>query len=329
MYGINTASVVFIAIVLGFVWRGYRRGFVGSIARVVSMLIAYPTAIFFTKSFAGFLIEVTPLDGLLAYFAAGMIIFAVTSAVVGMLLKRLTAVATADEELSTASRFSGAVAGFMIGGILGLLAVYAISLMQPLVPTALAATPDASRAGVAIPPGKNQASVAKPRNLLEYSARKLASAIATTAADLVFDDDTTTEMTRTFVEEPQTVLGHVQQLLDDREQIVALMNDQRVAAMVANNDIDGLMRVPEFQALMSNEHIQALMPPSNATGQDNVRKGAQKMVSAWGRINRISNHPEFIAILSDPELQQQLQSPDLALMMNPKLNKLTEILFSR
>src|SRR5690606_14451287 len=43
----------------------------------------------------------------------------------------------------------------------------------------------------------------------------------------------------------------------------------------------------------------------------------------------IKHDPRIIAIINDPEFQQQLNSSNkLPLMMNPKLNQLTQIIFS-
>ena len=53
------------------------------------------------------------------------------------------------------------------------------------------------------------------------------------------------------------------------------------------------------------------------------------MVQAWSRVQTIKHDPRVIAILNDPEFQQQLNSANkLPLMMNPKLNQLTEIIFN-
>jgi uncharacterized membrane protein required for colicin V production len=291
-------------IVLVAVWRGYSKGFVGSITRVVSLLIAYPAAIFLTKPFADFLTARTPLEGLLAYFIAGMAIFLVVGILVTLLLNRLARIEAEDGELSGTSRAAGAFAGLLIGSVVGLVAVYGIGVMRKPEANTLAAPAD---------------------TLLEVSSRKLVSGAATVAADFVFDDATTTEMTRAFVEDPHAMLNHVQEVMHN-EQVAALMADEEVTAMVASGDVDSLMRVPEFEALVNDEHLRALIPQADASAIS-TQATAETMVSAWAKMERMRNDPEFMAIVSDPELTRQLKAGDIALMTNPDVIRLTEMLF--
>ena len=82
----NIATLLFIAVVIIFAWRGYQKGFIGSITRLLSWVVAYPAAIFFTKPFAKWLIQNTALDGVLVYLVAGGVIFLGVSFLVGLIL---------------------------------------------------------------------------------------------------------------------------------------------------------------------------------------------------------------------------------------------------
>ena len=89
------------------------------------------------------------------------------------------------------------------------------------------------------------------------------------------------------------------------------------------------MRDPAFKELMNNPSVQALMSQSDVNSDAGSQAAAEKMVQAWNRVQTIKHDPRVIAIISDPEFQQQLNSSNkLPLMMNPKLNQLTEIIFS-
>jgi hypothetical protein len=99
--------------------------------------------------------------------------------------------------------------------------------------------------------------------------------------------------------------------------------------MLTTGDVHGLMRNQDFQALMNNPHMKALMTQSDVASEKGAQAAAEKMVAAWSRVNQIKHDPRIIAILNDPEFQQQLNAPNkLPLMMNPKLNQLTEFIFS-
>ena len=53
----GTASIIFWIIVAFFCWRGYQKGFIKSISRLLSLIIPYPCAIFFYKPVAKMLIK--------------------------------------------------------------------------------------------------------------------------------------------------------------------------------------------------------------------------------------------------------------------------------
>lgn len=98
---------------------------------------------------------------------------------------------------------------------------------------------------------------------------------------------------------------------------------------MTTGDTHALMRDPAFKALMNDPNVQALMTQSDVDSSAGSQAAAEKMITAWNRVQTIKHDPRVIAIISDPEFQQQLNSPNkLQLMMNPKLNQLTEIIFS-
>jgi hypothetical protein len=71
------------------------------------------------------------------------------------------------------------------------------------------------------------------------------------------------------------------------------------------------------------------MSQSDVKSEAGAQAAAEKMVEAWSRVQTIKHDPRVIAIISDPEFQQQLNSTNkLPLMMNQKLNQLTEIIFN-
>jgi hypothetical protein len=165
-------------------------------------------------------------------------------------------------------------------------------------------------------------------SFIEASAKKLMGNAAATAVDLALDDKTTTQITKAFVENPQSMLTHVQQVANDG-QMKNLMADEKIQSILNTGDTQALMRDPAFKELMNNPSVQALMSQSDVNSDAGSQAAAEKMVQAWNRVQTIKHDPRVIAIINDPEFQQQLNSSNkLPLMMNPKLNQLTEIIFS-
>jgi len=335
----HITTIIFFALLAFFTWRGYQKGFIGSITRVLGWIVAYPAAIVFTKPTAKLIMQHTALDGLLVYFIAGSAIFLLVSFLVSLLLNLLAKLIPETDATQVGSRIGGASIGVLMGALVGLLVVYAIGLvLTPKVqPIQNEQTVDLSltdnhsdntnRApATGVPHVRDLAK--SNDSFIEASAKKLMGNAAATAVDLALDDKTTTQVTKAFVENPQSMLTHVQQVANDG-QMKNLMADEKIQSILNTGDTRALMRDPAFKELMNNPSVQALMSQSDVNSDAGSQAAAEKMVQAWNRVQTIKHDPRVIAIISDPEFQQQLNSSNkLPLMMNPKLNQLTEIIFS-
>lgn len=335
----HITTIIFFALLAFFTWRGYQKGFIGSITRVLGWIVAYPAAIVFTKPTAKLIMQHTALDGLLVYFIAGSAIFLLVSFLVSLLLNLLAKLIPETDATQVGSRIGGASIGVLMGALVGLLVVYAIGLvLTPKVqPIQNEQTVDISltdnnsdntnRApATGVPHVRDLAK--SNDSFIEASAKKLMGNAAATAVDLALDDKTTTQITKAFVENPQSMLTHVQQVANDG-QMKNLMANEKIQSILNTGDTRALMRDPAFKELMNNPSVQALMSQSDVNSDAGSQAAAEKMVQAWNRVQTIKHDPRVIAIISDPEFQQQLNSSNkLPLMMNPKLNQLTEIIFS-
>jgi len=337
----NIATLVFIIIVAGFMWRGYTKGFIGAITRILSWLIAYPAAIFFTRPVAKLLIQYTPLDGMVVYFVAGSAIFLSVAFAVSLLLAGIAKLIPKSDTTETSSKIGGAGVGMLMGSVAGLLAVYIITLLPTAnnAPSTIIATSDIETSRQQTAPSTTDSTITVPKihelesakdSFIEASAKKLIGSAAATAVNVALNDSTATQVTKAFIENPQTMLTHVQHVSNDGK-IKELLADEKIQSMLSTGDVNALMKEQGFTELMADEHMQALIATADnkAIGTNGQQVAAEKMVAAWQRANDLKNDPRIIAILSDPEFQKQLNSPNkLALMMNPKLNQLTEIIFS-
>jgi uncharacterized membrane protein required for colicin V production len=332
----HITTLIFFALLAFFTWRGYRKGFIGSITRVLGWIVAYPAAIIFIKPAAELLKQHTALDGLLVYFIAGSTIFLLTSLLVSLLLNFLASLIPENHATQIGSKIGGASIGVLMGALVGLLVVYVIGMA--LTPAAPVLQQEQQITGVpTIHNSERLLTTMVPHvrdvhkrndSFIEASAKKLMGNAAATAVDAVLDDKTTAQITKAFVEDPQSMLTHVQQAANDG-QIKDLMADEQIQSVLTTGDSNALRRDPGFQTLMNNPNVQALLAQSDINSETGAQAAAEKMVQAWSRAQTIKHDPRVIAIISDPEFQRQLNSPNkLQLMMNPKLNQLTEIIFS-
>jgi uncharacterized membrane protein required for colicin V production len=333
----NFSTMVFGALVFFFVWRGYQKGFIGSITRIVSWLVAYPAAIYLTKPLADLIFKHSPLTGMIVYFIAGSSIFLMVSFGVSKLLAIFSETISEDSAIEQSSKIGGAIVGIFVGGIVGLLAVYAMGLTHK--PTTVNLQNNNGEEPLYVPENNisldNQKNKSAPVNsdidsFIDNSAKKLVSTAAATAIDLTLKDPATTSLTKAFAENPQSMLNHIQQLSNDGH-INTLLTDPDIQALLTKGDTNALLNNKDFQNLMRNEDMQAILASveDDKTGASSEQIAAEKMTVAWARANALKNDPQVIAILTDPEFQEQLNASNkLPLLTNPKLKTLTELIFT-
>jgi|GEM_PF-596546 len=337
----SLTTIVFIVILLFFTWRGYQKGFIGAISRVLSFVVAYPAAIFFTKPFANFLRSYIGLDGLLLFLIAGCTIFLTVSLAVTLLLNAIARLIPQTQFTETSSKIGGTFFGLVIGSVFGLIAVYIVDIVvKPKTATPEYAvtqsknTPSTSEADAeAIK--KYVVAEGKPFNIstdtfIDTTAKKMVSNAASTAVAIITNDKASSQITKTITQDPQATLGHVQNMTNDGE-FKALLNKPEFQAELNRGNVETLMRNKDFQNLMRNPDMQAII---SADGDDSTDKSgehaaAEKMIQAWKKVSTLKNDPRVIAIVQDEAFQAQLNSPNkLALLMNPKMRELTEIIFN-
>ncbi len=200
----NIATIVFGALVFFFLWRGYQKGFIKSITRIVSWLIAYPAAIYLTNPLAKLIFKHSSLNGVIVYFIAGSAIFLIVSFVVGKLLTIFSDAIPDNKLTESSSKIGGAIVGSVIGGIVGLLVVYAIDLTQK--PATIAVENNAPEESLYVPENnhnqntiKNNQETPSVDSFIDTSAKKLVSTVAATAIDLTLKDTTATNLTKGYL----------------------------------------------------------------------------------------------------------------------------------
>lgn len=331
-------TFAFFALLAFFTWRGYHKGFIGSIVRILGWIVAYPAAIVFTKPLATLLMRHTALDGLLVYFVAGASIFLLVSFLVSLMLHGISRLIPKNDKVEISSKIGGAGVGVLMGALVGLLVVYFLGLLLTPKPRI---SPEQTLVGEAATPAQEQISRQSAPNapsirdlqkhndsFIEASAKKLISAAASTAVNLALEDKTAAQITTAFVQDPQSMLTHIQQVTN-AGQMKNLLADEHIQSILTTGDTHALKRDPAFQEMMANQSVQALLSQSDVSSEEGSQAAAEKMVAAWSRVQTIKHDPRVIAIINDPEFQQQINSPNkLQLLTNPKLNQLASIIFS-
>jgi xanthine/uracil permease len=77
--------LVFLVVILFFAYRGFRKGLLKSIARILSVVAGYACAILYSKQVSGIIESELQLQGILALIAASLLLFFGASILVGLL----------------------------------------------------------------------------------------------------------------------------------------------------------------------------------------------------------------------------------------------------
>ncbi len=335
-------TIIFIAILAFFTWRGYQKGFVGAISRVLSFVVAYPAAIFLTKPFANILRAYTGLDGLILFLVAGCTIFLVASLLVTLILNSLARLAPSNSITETGSKIGGVVFGAIIGGVFGLIAVYLIDLVvKPAAPvianqpqTKSSSSPSDAEAesirNYVVEGGEpiNQSVSDSKESFIDSAAKKLVSTAASTAVGIITSDKGSSQLTKTLTKDPQAMLNHVQNMTNNG-QVTKLLSDPEFQAELNHGNVESLMQNKDFQQLLKNPDMQAIISSEDSSDKSAEHAAAEKMIQAWQKVVTLKNDPRVLDIMNDPAFQAQLNSPNkLPLLMNPKMRQLSEIIFS-
>lgn len=133
---INTIFIIFVAF---FIVRGLVLGFVGVLARLSGLLLAYLVSYLFAADLAQWILQRYPalmsapvlyiLTGLGLFFVTLLLVSYIVFSIAGLLAKKLPVLAPLNDRHSRLSRASGALLNGTIGTVLGLLLLWVYSII--------------------------------------------------------------------------------------------------------------------------------------------------------------------------------------------------------
>jgi uncharacterized membrane protein required for colicin V production len=349
---IYLSYVIFAAILIYFSFRGYKKGFAPSIVRIIGIIAAYVASYFFIIPASKFAVQYFAIEGLMVYFVIGSVIFFVaaifTETLLGKLLQRFS-VEMNIVFVSNASRISGATLGFFVGCVVGLIAVYLINF-QLAAKSLTTEKTSLSLAGDASKSDNIQASqisgetanysadaVIQPEkplpkeSFINATAKKFVGKATVATLSLATKDQTTIQMAKIVASNPQVAIESVKRISND-QQIINFMSDSYVEGILNRGDLNELLNSYKFGMLMRNPNMQPIIKivaSDNSVGKKSEQIIAEAMINGWKRMNAIKNDPRVIAIISDQEFQNQLNSGNtLLLLRSEKFKNLVEIIFA-
>ena len=309
--------VLFIAVLAVFAYRGYRKGLLRSLSRVLGLVAGYTASILFTERVSVLLAAQFQLEGIVAYIAAALGLFIGAGIAVSIAFWLIGQLMPTQETPSTASSIGGMTVGALVGVIVAIVAVWSFTFVRDF------------RSN----PGIDEFAQANTSKIESLASRAAGKAV-TTALSLGSVNPEVARLTAAIIETPAEISQQAQRLMHS-EDLQTLLADPQTLAAMESGDINALQQLPAFQGLLVNPDFVAL---AESTGMLDEASGngvpveavvASQMTDIWGRVQRVKNDARVQDIIADPEFQQKVQSGNpVDMLTNPRLLELANIIFS-
>jgi len=309
--------IILIVVVVFFAYRGYKKGLLKSLSRVLSLLAGYIAAILYSGQVFAIVDSQFQLQGIVAFIIASLVLFFGAAMAVSFLFWLPEKLWASNESPSAVSSYGGATLGLVVGVIVAIVIVWTFAFMRDM------------------RPAENVVAVADTnRSRIEIFASRAASKAVNTAMSLGSAEPEITSLSTALVEAPAVVARQAQRLAGS-DDLKALLNDPRNQLVLDSGDVAAVQKLPAFQQLANNPDMLALAESAGMLDKStNNTKVAQtalasQITNIWGRVSRVKSDQRVQEILNDPEFQQKIQSGNpIDLLTNARLLELADIIFS-
>ena len=308
--------IIFLVVVAFFAYRGYKKGLVKSLSRVLSLLGGYLASILLTGQVAAIVASLFQLRGIVPFIIAALFLFIAGGLIVSFLFLLIGKLIPENETPSTASSFAGATLGLGVGLIVALITVWTFTFARDVRPEQ-----QTSNAGET------------HKSWIESLSNQIVGKAVNTALSMTSAEPKVIDLSTALVETPAVFALQAQRLANSND-LNTLLSDSRNQAVLNSGDVEALQKLPAFQQLVKNPDMLALANSAGMMGESadtTAFEGAvaNQLIDIWGRVQRVQDNRRVQEILSDPEFQLKIQSNNpLDLLTNARLLELADIIFS-
>jgi uncharacterized membrane protein required for colicin V production len=308
MIGIALFSIV----LLFFIYRGYRLGLGLVLARLASLIGAYFLSIMFATNGAVLISEKTVLQGLAAYFAAGLAIFVISAMVISITLQILLHLLGKLTDGKSTLPIPGALANGMVGVGVGLALVWFANMAT----TALT---------------KGELPPDNPIN--NWSQKLIGGSIDTVLSQQFPKAPQLVGVASYILKNPARGISDGITLANDPD-VKRLINSQKIKRMVQKRNVLGLMTAEEINAVLDDKIVQRILDETNVLGDIDVTdkiavktRLTQEIMTTLIRVEAVKHNPRFKKLTRDPELMRMINNNDvMGLMASPKTKEIAQII---
>ncbi len=298
-------TVVLIACVLFFAYRGYKAGLVLSAGRVLSLVGGYAASLLLATALSPWLEQQLDVSSLTAKLIAGIGLFIVVSAGISALIRMLFRLSPKKVQDSALMKWSGAGFGAASGYLIAVLTLWFYGLMMGAITIAAPEMGERMQAAAGI--NKSKDSVG------QLLVEKTSTAIAQTFITPSEQENPLRQATALLMTQPQSTLQSIQRLSQDATLRALLQAPANQQVLLTGNTSD-VVQLANFQQLRNNPDMQSLF------GQEklNDEELAKVIITFSQRAEHLKNDEKLQSLLQDPELQKQLADGNtLAVLTHP------------
>jgi len=307
--------LLFIVVMLFFAYRGYRKGLLSSLARVLSLVAGYIAAFLYAEQVSTVLESQYQLQGIVWFLTAALVLFFGTAIAVNILFWLFAKLLPAMDSPSTASSLGGATVGLVIGVIAAIAIIWTYAFVRDMRSV------------------EDAVANAKPSKI-ESLASKVASKAVNTALSMGSAGPEITNLGTALIASPAEIAQHAQRL-SASDDLSELLSDPANQALLNRGDVAAVKDLPALRKLAKNPDMLALAKSAGIVDESANNSGvmetalARQVTDIWMRVNRVRNDQRVQEILNDPEFQQKIQSDNpIDLLTNARLLELADIIYS-
>ncbi|MGH1486058.1 MAG: CvpA family protein [Cellvibrionaceae bacterium] len=318
----STSSIIILALsVLFFSYRAYHKGLWRTLLGIAGVIATYIVCFHLGMPFVS-LLKSTGLNTMLAYPLGLIAIFIITS----FIFSNIPALFfPALRSVSQNQKIYGAMAGIVIGLIIGLFIIWGVTTANALLTLQQA---ENTSEPITLPAPTS----------LTATASALVAATVNGGLSVITEEKQHQQLATAFVQAPAE-LASAFQVIAKAPELKELWQSKDVSLKMAKNDIQGVTEEAAFKRLALLPEMQKILKhtitdsasTNTADAENNTDLFlAEKLTYVWRRMRYTRSDPRVINILNDDEFKALIEKQNpAALLVNPKAQQLTKIIMEK
>jgi|GEM_PF-2660843 len=331
----SLVAVIFVFWVLYSAYRGYRRGLWFGLFSLFAFIAAYAASFIWGPSL-GVVIKGYGVGTVLAYAMGYFLSYSLVYIAVGLLPRWIFA---GQLTQLSSQPWPGALLGGVVGGVSGLVFVWAFSFLQVALnfsPSGMHSDAYSAEPASAVKDSEQPLTEVKQPSetaVLQEVAATLMGEASRWGARAAGVDALQADIVGTMVAAPQQSLRDMQALSRSAE-LKAFLVDQSVQAQLQANNLDALIESEPFQSLIHLPELSQLrqlalqeVQSRDGRAESGLREAdmyiAGRLSTAWRRMEALADDPIVQEIMQDQNIKVLVEKQDIpGLLGNSKVRSL-------